>query len=439
MNFPSVLRRNASFRLLFGAQAISLLGSGVSTVGLVLFAYGLTDGHGVTAVVGNALMLRILAFMLFSQPAGVLADRVDRKKLLIGADVARCLLLLVFPCATTVWQIYGLVFVLNAITAFFTPTFEASIPDVVGSGNYVGALALSRLAVDLEAIAAPALAGPLAALLGARWLFWFDALTFLISAALVYKAELPRSKRALTTTLSAGAFCAELAHGARVLMREPSLRQALVLSVSEAAAGACAIVATVSYVRDVLQRSMSAYTLCLAIVGLGSSLVALGLARLTTAYERGANVGIVLHTRRHAWTARALLAGGVVLSASLLPAIYSPPLGIFATLWFLNGAGQALIAVPSSTLLVEHTLEQERGRAFAAHFALTHACWLITYPLAGHVAARWGAPALFASAGVVCLLVTLLAVAMGGGTKTAHSHAMNRTDNSTLETNHVPT
>jgi len=94
---PRLLWRNRDFKLLFSAQIISLLGSGVTTVGLALFAYQLTGGVSATAVIGNALMLRILAFLLFSQPAGVIADRVSRKKILIAADLLRFGLLALFP------------------------------------------------------------------------------------------------------------------------------------------------------------------------------------------------------------------------------------------------------------------------------------------------------------------------------------------------------
>jgi MFS family permease len=73
------LWKNRSFVRLFAAQVISLLGSGATTVGLALFAHRLTGGPSATAVIGNALTLRIVAFMIFSQPAGVLADRVNRK------------------------------------------------------------------------------------------------------------------------------------------------------------------------------------------------------------------------------------------------------------------------------------------------------------------------------------------------------------------------
>src|SRR6266487_7048870 len=93
--------RNHDFRRLFAAQIISLLGSGVTTVGLALFAYQLTGGVSATAVIGNALTLRILAFLLFSQPAGVIADRVSKKSILVTADVIRFALLALFPFITS--------------------------------------------------------------------------------------------------------------------------------------------------------------------------------------------------------------------------------------------------------------------------------------------------------------------------------------------------
>src|SRR5262247_144398 len=169
------LFQNRNFALPFSAQVISLTGSGVTTVGLALFAYQLTGGKSATAVIGNALTLRILAFLLFSQPAGVIADRVSRKKILIASDLLRFGLLAIFPFITAVWQIYALIFAINAVTAFFTPTFEASIPEVTGAEQYVQALSYSRVATDVEAVAGPAVAGLLVALLGLRWVFWFDA------------------------------------------------------------------------------------------------------------------------------------------------------------------------------------------------------------------------------------------------------------------------
>jgi len=146
------------------------------------------------------------------------------------------------------------------------------------------------------------------------------------------------------------------------------------------------------------------------------------LARITSRYGRATKECAALHTRRHVWARRALLIGGTVLGLLLLPGVFKPPLILFAVLWFLNGVGQALIAIPSSTLLAEHTDEAERGRAYAAHFALTHACWLITYPAIGYAAASYGTPATFTVAGVVCLLITTAALVFGRDGNNLHSH-----------------
>ena len=413
--------RNRDFRLLFGAQIISLLGSGVTTVGLALFAYQLTGGASATAVIGNALTLRILAFLLFSQPAGVIADRVSRKRILIAADLIRFALLALFPFITAVWQIYTLIFAINAVTAFFTPTFESTVPEVVAGEQYVRALSLSRVATDVEAVAAPALAGLLVALLGLRWVFWFDAFTYLVSASLVALAAIPYVRRSLPR-ISVPSFLRELTTGTRILLREPSLRQALTLSIAEATAGAAAIVVTVSYVRDVLGRGQTTFAFVMAGVGFGSSLTAIFLGRATGRYEKGIRDRSILHGRRHKWGSRALLAGGFLLGLLLLPDILKPPLLVFSLLWILNGAGQALIAIPSSTLLAEHTIEGERGRAYAAHFALTHLCWLASYPGIGHASAKWGSPLTFTGAGVICLLVTVIAMLLGYGKREAHTH-----------------
>ena len=344
---------NRNFLLLFSAQIISLLGSGVTTVGLAIFAYQLTGGASATVVIGNALFLRILAFLIFSQPAGVIADRFSRKKILIAADVLRFGLLALFPLITEIWQIYTLIFLINAVTAFFTPTFEASIPKIVGEEQYVKALSYSRVAVNIEAFAAPALAGLLVVWLGVRWVFWFDAVSYLISAALVLFAVMPFAARQILP-LSLKTFASEIQTGTRILLREPSLRQAIILSFAEATAGAAAIVATVAFVREALGRGDTEYALVMAGLGLGSTIAAILLGRITGIYEQNINSKIALHGRRHVWARRSLVFGGVLLGVILLPGFLVPPLLIFAVLWFLNGAGQALIAISSSTLLAEH-------------------------------------------------------------------------------------
>lgn len=403
--FANPLARNREFRLLFSAHIISLIGSGVTTVGLALFAHQLVGGGSAAIVIGNALMLRILAFLLFSQPAGVLADRINRKRMLVVADIVRFGLLALFPFIDSVWQVYAMIFLINAATAFFTPVYEATLPEVVGSANYVKALSFSRVAVDMEAMLAPMLAGLLVAWLGLQWLFWFDAASYLVSAGLVAATTLRHVPKP-SPRFSPRTLLYELSYGAKILLREASLRRALIFSFVEATAGAAAIVATVVYVKEVLALGETAFVVVMAALGVGSTVAAVLLGRATGRYESGADGRVALHSARHQWTERALLLGGLLLGGLLLPGALQPPLWVFALLWFFNGAGQALIAIPSSTLLAEHTDEADRGRAYAAYFALTHAFWLITYPAIGYGTSRLGAPLTFTLAGGVCLLIT---------------------------------
>ena len=129
------LFRNRNFSLLFSAQLISLAGSGATTVGLALFAHQLVGGSSAAAVIGNALMLRILAFLLFSQPAGVLADRANRKLLLILADLVRVVLMALFPFVQSVWQVYLMIFLINAATAFSRPPMTRPFPQWLAASS----------------------------------------------------------------------------------------------------------------------------------------------------------------------------------------------------------------------------------------------------------------------------------------------------------------
>lgn len=414
----SGLRTNRNFLRLFAAQVTSLVGSGITSVALAVFAYELV-GSNATVVVGTALTLRILAFVLLSPVAGILADRIDRKRLLVTADLLRVGLLAFFPFITTVGQIYALIFAINAVTAFFTPTFEAALPEVVGQRLYTRAVSWSRIALALEATLGPMLAGLFIAWVGVRWTFWVDGGTYLISGLLVLGSHVPRAPLP-TGPFPWGRFLPEITHGTRVLLREPALRRALVLHAAEATAGAVAIVATVVYVRDVLGHGDVAFSLVMAAVGAGSAAVALLLPGRAEAARLGAGGALGEHLRYHRWAERTLLVGGVLMGLALLPGFFVPGLAVLALLWALNGAGQGLVAIPSVGLLAEHTEAEERGRAYAAHFAWTHLFWLGTYPGVGYLAKAVGTPATFGVAGIVCALLTLAAAFIGSSSHRPH-------------------
>jgi predicted MFS family arabinose efflux permease len=360
-----------TYRRLFQAQVLSLLGTGLATVALGLLAYELA-GADAGAVLGTALTLKMVAYVGLAPLAGAFVHLVPRRALLVALDLLRAAVALLLPFVTEVWQVYALVFMLQAGSAAFTPTFQATIPDVLpDEAEYTRALSLSRLAYDLEALASPALAAALLGLVGFHWLFAGNALGFLASAALVLSVALPSPK---PPERDEGPW-RRTTRGARIYLATPRLRGLLALNATVAAAGAMVIVNTVVLVRAGFGLGDREVAWTLAAYGLGSMAAALALPRLLEA----------------ATTDRAaMLAGGALLVGGLLLGPLVPAWGALLPLWALLGLGNGLVLTPTGRLLRRSAYAGDRPALFAAQFALSHACWLVAYPLAGRLGAAAG-------------------------------------------------
>ena len=120
---------NRTYRNLFAAQIVALLGTGLATVALGLLAYDLASANA-GAVLGTALAIKMVAYIGVAPVVGAFADRIPRRAFLVAMDVVRAGVALVLPFVDQIWQIYVLIFVLQSASAAFTPTFQATIPDI---------------------------------------------------------------------------------------------------------------------------------------------------------------------------------------------------------------------------------------------------------------------------------------------------------------------
>src|SRR3954469_22398700 len=183
---------DAVYRHLFLAQVLSLLGTGLATVALGLLAYELA-GADAGAVLGTALAIKMVAYVGVAPVAGAFVHLVPRRTLLVSLDLVRAIIALLLPFVTEVWQVYVLIFALQSCSAAFTPTFQATIPDVLpDEAEYTKALSLSRLAYDMESLLSPALAAALLTIMTFNWLFIGTVLGFFCSAALVLSVTIPQ-------------------------------------------------------------------------------------------------------------------------------------------------------------------------------------------------------------------------------------------------------
>ncbi|MGH3144331.1 MAG: MFS transporter [Rubrobacter sp.] len=182
------LLRNVRFYRLWAGQGISFVGDSISMVALVVLVVEIA---GSASAVGGVLVARLLP-TLASPFAGVLADRLDRRAILVASDLARALLVLGMVFTRDLATIYALVFLMGVARTLFNPTIRAAFPSVVGEGDLTRANALIGTTFSVSETLGPALGGLLVALVGVEAAFALDAATYLISAAFLYRIPLPR-------------------------------------------------------------------------------------------------------------------------------------------------------------------------------------------------------------------------------------------------------
>jgi len=290
---------------------------------------------------------------------------------------------------TEVWQVYVLIFFLQSASAAFTPTFQATIPDVLPEeARYTRALSLSRLAYDLENIVSPTLAALLLAVVSYNTLFLGTMAGFLASALFVVSVLLPSPK----PEFPRGIYD-RTTRGMRIYLATPRLRGLLALNFSAAAAGAMVLVNSVVLVRSLLGLSESALAWTMFAFGMGSMIAAVFLPRVLDRI-----------TDRPVMVAGSILMALSLLILALKVAIFGLDWTFLLGVWLFVGLGYASVLTPSGRLLRRSAQPADRPTLFAAQFALSHACWLVTYPLSGWLMTVYGSvPAI--------LTVSVLAVA----------------------------
>ncbi len=396
--------KNPIFRHLFAAQIVALVGTGLATVALGLLAWKLA-GDNAGAVLGTALAIKMIAYVTLAPVAAAVAERLPRRAFLVALDLIRAGIIACLPFVDQVWQIYVLIFFLQAASAGFTPAFQAVIPDVLkDEDDYTNALSLLRLAEDMEQLASPMIAAALLTVVSFPVLFAGTVVGFCASALLVVTARLPDRVK-----VEPGHFWMDVTKGIRIYTRTPRLRGLMVMEAAVAAAGAMVYVNTVVLVQARLGLGEESVALAFAGFGAGSMLAAFLLPRIL---DRLADRPVMIG-------GAALMVAGV----ALVPLVGS--LTVLIALWAVMGFGFSLTQTPIGRIINRSAREADRGAVFAAQFALSHACWLVTYPLAGWIGAGAGLTAaalVLAGIGSLGLVAVLRIWPTQDASEMAHDH-----------------
>ena len=375
---------NARFMQLWAGQAISFVGDAVSMVALVILVVQLT---GSASAVGGALVARLLP--TFASPLfGVLADRFDRRVVLVASDLVRATLVLGLVFVRDLVLIYGLIFLMGFARTLFNPTIRAAFPSVVGEGDLTRANSLIGSTFSASVTVGPALGGLLVAAVGVSGAFLLDAATYLISAGLLSRIPLPRPQR---EEEEVGVF-RELRSGFSYLAGARVPLAVMIGAFLTVLATDLAIPAEVFLAKDTFGAGDVGYGLLVSVWGggmvLGSALMAVlgDRLRLLPIYFLGIFV----------W---ALALAGTGLSPTFVLA-----LGMLA----IAGAANGLDNVVTDTILQRQVPDAFLGRVFSVKYLGYGAGEALAYPAGGMLVDALGPRSTFLLAGIMTAAAALV-------------------------------
>ncbi|WP_037856485.1 MFS transporter [Streptomyces sp. NRRL S-31] len=359
------------FRALWIAQLVSNTGSWMQTVG----AQWLLVGHG-DALVTLVQTASSLPVVLLALPSGVLADRYDRRGVLLTAQfamlgVSAVLTVLAFQGSLGPGVLLGLTFLLGCGTALMGPAWQAIQPELVERAQLGQAAALGAVNVNLARAVGPALGGAVVAAAGAGWVFAFNALSYLGIAAVLLLWHRPATPQ---PTVQSEGLLAAVQAGRRYVWHAPGVRRVMLRTILFIPGGA----ALWSLLPLVASRSLGlgsgGYGLLLGVVGVG----AVGGA-------------FALPVIRRRLGANGTLAAGAAVFAATLVVLATARLPWIAAVSLLP-AGLAWIGVLSA---LNAAVQQRmpgwvRGRGLAIYLVVFQGGQALTAPLWGLLAGKLG-------------------------------------------------
>ncbi|GEL17995.1 MFS transporter [Pseudonocardia asaccharolytica DSM 44247 = NBRC 16224] len=379
-----------NYRLYASGQIVSLVGTWMQRIAQDWLVLDLSGGNA--TALGIATALQFLPTLLLSLWGGVLADRVDKRRLLVVLQTAMgaCALLLglaVVTGAVVLWQVYLFCLLLGCFSALDVPVRQAFVSELVGPAQVANAVALNSLTFNTARIIGPAVAGVLIVAVGTGWVFLINALSF----AGVVVALLVMNQARLFRTEPVSRRPGQLREGLLHVRARPELIGVLALVFLVSAFAINFPVTIPVLARNVFGRGAEAYGL------------------LTTLLAIGSVAGAVLAARRSGQPRLRLVAGSGLAFGALLVAVGVMPTFASAGVMLVLVGFAALLFTTAANATVQLSVEPSmRGRVMGLYMLLFLGSTPLGAPLLGLVAEHWGGRAPLILGGALTVVSVLL-------------------------------
>jgi MFS family permease len=384
--------RHRNFRLLWTGQLVSMAGSMMQNAALLWHVSLLVPPHQRGLALGMVGLVRVVPIIGFSLVSGVLADALDRRRLMLvtqsGMAVAAGVLAWhAFSGSRSLWPLYALAAAGSAFGSFDGPARASLVPTLVPREHLPNAIALVSLMFQAASVAGPAAGGLVIASLGVGWAYLINALSFLcVIAALLMMRDLPPREVGHAPDISLAAA----REGLRFVFRTPLIRSTMLLDfVATLFASATALLPI--YAQDILQVGAHGYGLLSAAPSVGALLTSLALAPLIQRIDRRGRVLL--------WAVAGYGLATVVFGLSRSFAL------TFACL-ALTGATDTVSMVIRNVIRQLATPDAMRGRMTSVNMIFFMGGPQLGELEAGLVANAWTAPISVVTGGIGCLLAT---------------------------------
>jgi predicted MFS family arabinose efflux permease len=385
------------------ARLVSLIGTDASAVALSFGLYAETKSATWMAA---SLLVTIGFGAVFGPIAGVIGDRVDRRRLMVTCEVAASACFVAMALFHSPWALLGLSVVATLVGCIFGPAAAAAIPSLAGDRNLAWANALVAGGSNFGKLVGRIGGGALVAVVGVAGVFWLDAVTFLVSAGLVATT---RGQFGTRASRDAVAESGGVREAVAFLRRRPTI-YALVLS-------SCACTLMTSF-------SMTAETPLAFAFGAG----ALGLGMLTALWCVGMLAGSWYAARAlHAGNeVTAVLSGRLVMGVALAGVSLSPEFWPVLACYAAGGAGSGFLLIAAQNAMQRETPDAMRARVFALADSAKTAALGVGVVSAGALIGAFGPQAVYGFVGLGVLLGAAPLVALVrrlGGLRSLHPRA----------------
>lgn len=384
--------RHRNYRLFWTGYFLSNIGSWMQNVAQGWLVLQLTDSSFLLGLVAFANSLP----MLFLLPVGgVIADRLDRRRLMLVTQAAMMALALMLAVLTSrgaivVWEIVAISFFTGLAMSLNAPSYQAMVQDLVGREDLMNAIALNATQFNLSRAIGPAIAGWIIAGAGIAFCFYLNALSFLAVILALGMIRVRESHQAAASS-KLGSVWDNLMEAA-AYVRESRLTRALLLLIAVISIfGLPYLVLMPVFARDVL--------------GVGAR----GLGYLMSASGSGAVAGALFVASYGSLKASHLMlrAGAILLSASLIVFSFSPIYQLSLLALFLIGFAMSMFIATTNTTLQVLVPAYMRGRIMSLYALGFVGLSPLGSLQAGAIAHYLGAPAALGTGSIICLALSL--------------------------------